>query len=148
MRLSELIAESLEKYPDLEPAAIAAKMLDEIERPHMITALADEVANVRRNRTRAVERTAFSQFVGIDRRIETSPEMIASLRRVFSERFSLGSHEWVEWGKATIEQHRLRVAMLQRLRGGIDETIERHLEAIRLIEAHNATCLDEIEAAA
>jgi hypothetical protein len=148
VKLSDLISESLDKYPDLDAAEVAAKMMDEIERPQMIAALAGEVANVRRNRTRGVERTAFSQFVGIDHRIETSPEMIANLRRVFAERFSLGSHEWVEWGKATIEQHKLRIAMLERIRGGIDETIERHREAIRLIEAHNATCLDELERAA
>lgn len=148
MKLSELIAESLDKYPDLESADVAAKMLDEIERPHMISALADEISNVRRNRTRQIERTAFLQLIGVDKRIETSPEMIASLRKVFAERFSLGAHEWVEWGKATIEQHRLRIAMLERLRDGIDETIERHREAIRLIEQHNATCLDEIDQAA
>lgn len=148
MSLSEVISKRLDENPDAESLELARAILDDNDRDVLITALVEEIEKVRRNRVRGVERTAFAQFFKSAQPIDNPPEVLTELRRVFSERFSLGGGIDVLWGKATIEQHRLRIAMLTRLRSGIDQTIERHVEAIRLIEAHNATCLDEIELAA
>ena len=38
-----------------------------------------------------------------------------------------------------------RVAYLEKIRDGIDQTIDRHREAIRLIEQAGVTCLAELE---
>jgi len=50
----------------------------------------------------------------------------------------------VTWGQATVEQHRLRIDFLERMRAGICQTIDQHTEAIALIEENKAQCLDEV----
>lgn len=65
-----------------------------------------------------------------------------------SERFATGDGRYVRWGEATVADHTMRVEMLAKLRGGIDATIGRHLEAIELLNTTGARCLDETTAVA
>lgn len=148
MSVSKLIAEFCEKYPDADAVDVSRKILEEVDTDALAGVLADEVDGYRRNRVRAVERTAFAQFFRAESRADSSPSTVENLKAVFSQKFAIGNNVEIEWGRATIAQHKTRIAMLTKLRSGIDQTIERHQEAIRLIEAHNATCLDEIEQAA
>ena len=52
----------------------------------------------------------------------------------------------VTWGMATVPQHEQRIARLQVHVRGIEETIDRHMVAIQLIEAEGVTCLNEVKA--
>lgn len=62
--------------------------------------------------------------------------------------FAVGDGRFVSWGEATVEDHRLRVEMLGKLRSGLDRTIAEHVDAIAVIEAAGVACLAQIEAVA
>ena len=65
-----------------------------------------------------------------------------------NKRFAVGDGRYVLWGEATIEDHRSRIAMLTSLRNGIDDTIDRHNQAVKILITAKATCLNDIEAVA
>lgn len=69
-------------------------------------------------------------------------------KRLLTESFPLGDGTFVSWAAATAADHLARVEYLNKLKGGIETTIGRHLEAVALIEAAGVSCLGELEAAA
>lgn len=148
MSISERIKAICHENPDAGSEDLAARLVEELGQDEIVAMIAQDIDTYRRNQVRTIEKTAFSQFFDVDRRIDTSPETIARLRDVFAEKFSLGKGLDVEWGKATVDQHRMRIAMLMKLRDGINQTIDRHERAIEIIESAGVTCLDEVARAA
>jgi hypothetical protein len=74
--------------------------------------------------------------------IQTAP---AEQRAKFlAQRFPLEDGRFVAWGEATIEDHHARIALLTRIRNGIDDTIGRHELALKLLAEHGADCLNEL----
>ncbi len=61
-----------------------------------------------------------------------------------STRFATGDGRFVLWGEATIDDHRMRMEMLTRLRNGLDATIARHQSAIDLLVESGARCLNDL----
>lgn len=127
------------------PEEVARDLVD-VASPEDVAELIIEKARlVSRSEVREREADAFRErFRDIAAGAPITIAPSASMRELFNERFSLGSGEVVTWGKATVDQHKLRIEMLGKIRAGIDETIARHREAIRMIESNGVSSLEEI----
>lgn len=58
--------------------------------------------------------------------------------------FRDGHGNRVEWGKATVDDHKARIAWNDTRRDLLDRDSQRHAAAIKLIESEDAECLDDI----
>ena len=98
---------------------------------------------LQRDVTRRAEVAAFAHDIAARPAPATITANLAGLR------FALGKRESVQWLDATVEDHRQRIALLSRIRAGIDQTVQRHEEAVRQITEAGVTCLrDIVESAA
>lgn len=102
----------------------------------------------------AVRRQAAQQIRDRDRRVEKevigSEERWAAHNQVLRAKmlaltFSLGRGVSVTWGKATPEQHRQRIALLDEQSAGIADTKSRHLRAIKICEDAGVDCLEKVD---
>lgn len=101
------------------------------------------VADVRRVETHATERSVFG--AGSARRtLGEVLDSVADRKRLLDEKFWLGDGRSVMWGDATVEDHRARIALLEKQVVGLSDTIDRHRQAIVEIEANAVTSLNEI----
>lgn len=101
-----------------------------------------EAHTIARDRNRQVEKAT----IGTTDRWEKAH---ADKRRILlAQRFSIGAGIEVTWGAATVDQHRLRVKLLDEQSSGIADTKRRHLLAVDLIEAAGATCLGDLDGSA
>jgi len=135
-------------YIDEAPATAASKILadlgvhgDAVDCLHPVVANAVRMLN--RASTRFVERVASGIIRNADDDDETTTRYEARLE-LMGKGFATRSWGWVRWGEATVEQHEERIAMLARIRGGIDDTIDLHAEAIAEITSAGAACLNEV----
>jgi hypothetical protein len=131
----------------------AGRTPEEVAADLSVTATPDDVAELIEEKARIIGRAevreresdAFRERfrdIAAGAPITIAPSV--TMRQLFNEKFSLGSGEVVTWGQATVAQHALRIEMLGKIRAGIDETIGRHREAIRMIEANGVSRLEEI----
>jgi hypothetical protein len=124
---------------------LAEMFLDDLDRNDLVIMLAAEIDEIRRANIRRKEKYAFSselieRFGSMkDTRLEPNPEFLTLMK----SNFSLGDGFTAQWGEATIEQHKRRIAYLERMKGGIESTISYHQKAIEIIEAAGAKCLNE-----
>ena len=141
-KLSEFVRESNIKETSI---SLAKKFIDLISPQELIGILAEEIDNLRRDEVRAKEKNAFAEafFSRHDKKI---PDMVRyeGFVELLKEKFSLGDGNTTRWGEATIEEHQARVAFLEKMRDGLDETISYHKKAIELLKAKKARCLNEV----
>lgn len=131
------------EYPQGDPDELARGLAKKLAKDDLIVLLAADIEDEQRNLTRSNEKSAFASLLSKGQGTGKSGSS-EGLRGLFKDRFALGDGlGGVEWGKATIEQHRTRIAMLEVLRDGIHATIQRHEEAITIIETAGVTCLEE-----
>jgi hypothetical protein len=147
------------QYPEGEPKPIARQFLDRISDDELVDLLADAILTARRHHVRAVEQEAFSPLLPEEEeQVEGFAEHVTPLskrpptrlsREQFAElldkTFAIGDHHGsvVRWGEATVPQHQARIVMLQKQVAGTLETIDRHQQAITLIEEEQVSCLNE-----
>jgi hypothetical protein len=141
MTLSELIHEAIEKHPTMTDAALAGIVLHDrrATRAVLTPLVTDEVRRLRRTQTRRIEQHSFPRpsMVG--------ESTLAERARLLRKTFSIpGTGRRVEWGKATVEDHRTRIAWIENHIGTLRETIARHEWAIKMIEEAGVTCLNEV----
>lgn len=145
MSLTDLVHSNV----GLEVEVLAEKALDELPRPELIALIGELVVHERRRVCAAREREMWRELISQSR----EPGPIAKSDRAGSsgvkgllvQRFALGDGTSVEWGAATVDQHETRIAMLQRMRDGIDLTIDRHRSAIEAIHEAGVTCLADLQ---
>lgn len=142
MNLWRTLRDAAEAHPHDDPHAIANELMAKLRKADLVDLLADGIASMQRSRVRKIETAAFNPETA-ERVAEAMdrPDPLATLR---GETFRLGNGREVSWDKATVEEHRQRVEMLERIRAGIAATIDRHQEAIRRIEDAGVTCLAEL----
>jgi len=109
-------------------------------------AVEEEIRSVLRDRARAAEKE-------IDTALARPPRVVGKNWRPAIDRRSAFLHSMfstgdgkppVSWGAATIEQHRRRIALLERNIAGINTTISRHEMAVAAITQAGVTCLNEL----
>lgn len=166
MTLAEIIRKAVQENAGADAITLAFEIAGRQSREERDTFYLDllrvAVEHEQRAYTRATEHTAFRAFfaerpalspVSGQRTLTIEPSPAgrtlqdaarAHLAEMLRTRIALGDGVEVEWGRATVEQHEQRVAMLQKIRDGISNTIERHMTAIRLIRQAGVSCLAEI----
>jgi len=148
MGLHTEITKTANEHPDGDPRALATTLLARLKRADLIGLLADEIAHAQRSIIRNVERDAFHEaFTQAARSKSATPDATDdAFQALFDCTFKIGDGSEATWAEATEEQHLARIAMLEKLRAGLDATIDRHREAVRLIRAHGVACLAQIPA--
>lgn len=132
----------LDAQPDLADDTIAKQVIDGIRTRADLAELTmplviGMVSNQRRRDTRTAERRVFEGGELAD--------PTGELRDLLDRSMQLDDGRLVGWGEATVEDHRARIAYLQRLVDGIERTIAVHRVAIATISAAEATCLAELD---
>lgn len=142
--LHELIRDHEQDSPEDTAAAVcAAVSLPAKWRDLFFDLLRDECRrNMRQDTRRAEAISAAGGHGSHDPHGSTAPGPEIDRDDYLSHRFYNGDR-YVLWGDATVDDHRGRIDFLSKLRNGIDETIERHQEAIDLLVATGARCLNE-----
>jgi len=133
----ELCAELWDGDDDTTAAAIAARLHVSNRAAEVLNpALARIVAEWARCNVRRVERRAFGRNPGAD--------SVAARAELMLEVFPLGDGRLVSWGSATVDDHRQRIELLDKLRSGLSATIGRHETAIALLAETGAINLDAV----
>jgi hypothetical protein len=145
--IHELISAAIDAEPDASAVAIADGLIARVRKVDLLPLLVEAVEHIQRHRVRNREQAAFRAVFGSRSGVVLETPS-AAFRVLYADTFRLGDGRVVSWGKANVEEHRQRIALLTKLRDGIDITIARHHEAIARIEAAGVTCLAEIEDAA
>lgn len=131
---------------DDDAHAVAVRALDELPPDEIVYVLAREIEHYRREHARRTETTCFAQM-----RAGALPSLEElrtgngdDFRALLLQRFALGDGTVVTWERALVEQHEMRIAMLERMSVGIAQTIARHRQAIELIQEGGGTCLGDV----
>lgn len=153
MSISEEVRRAIEANPDGNAEEVARAVFARMTKQELFPVLLDYVATAQRNVVRGVEYQAFqSQYAAAMKAAPSVAEVAAArledFRSLYAQTIALGDGSRVTWGRATVQDHELRLAMLLRLRAGLDKTIERHREAIAILRETGASCLEEVNVAA
>ena len=145
MTLRDVIRDRIKAKPNHDDTATARAILRAADVPRkaeelLLDLVANEVWSVRRAHTRSMERKLFRRNVGNE-----AADPLGARMKLLAETFALPDGRRVAWGEATIDDHRERIEMLNKLAGGINETISRHEQSIADIVAAGVKCLAEIE---
>lgn len=145
--LRKLLQADLDEHPTFSGTTIADRVLKGLgvgAKPRMLLLpdIGNVVENLRRTEVRTVERAVFG---GSRRKVMGEVvDALAERKSLMDMTFKLGDGRSVMHGDATVQDHRDRIEYLLGFRRGLDATIARHEEAIRMIEAHKVTCLRDI----
>jgi len=136
---------------DVDARVIAKRMISGADYPTrgewLEELLVDAVDQSQRLRVHRVEQEAVAELFT---RRSTTPVRAIATEQTFASlvrrAFALGDGRRIEWGAATIDEHRERIMYLMKQRYGLDKTIEAHQQAIRTIESAGVSCLDDLAA--
>lgn len=149
MKLNEAIEQALETNPAASNHDIARAALEAVPKGELLALLVDHVTHLRRHRTRDAERAAFEH---LNNRANHTPISLpqpqtrtasSMLSQLAKERFSLGNGSTANWLTATREDHKQRLEFLQKQVDGKLATMERHREALRLMDATGTDTLGD-----
>lgn len=150
--LHEIIRQELATHNDANDYDIAVTIREQMTEDDMLRLLVAEVGHIRRLRSLSIERKAFEHSSSTP----TTDNMTTQLRRttnistllqfapLYDERFVTARGVWVTWGQATIDDHRARIALLNKQITGIQQTVTQHETAIELIRTQGGTCLADV----
>lgn len=98
-----------------------------------------KAAQIRRRQVRNLEEALLAADAKRDER------RAKAWSRLLKQTFAIGNGNRVEYGRASVEHHQQRIAMLEQNRQGIADTQQFHLRAIQLInETPGAQCLLDV----
>lgn len=144
------IRDAANAAPSEDPKVIAEDLLHNVlTSDDVIDILAEHVMHYQRLHVLSCEKRVFQSFFKTNTSLSTTvrssvADIAFQLSGLFDKEMKLGDGTSVTWGKATIEQHEQRIAVLEKIRDGIDDTISRHREAISILQKAKAKCLEEI----
>lgn len=148
MSLWQEIKNAAQGDPTGDPKALASRLYRRLGRAEIVSLLAAEIAHEQRGCARATEVAAFRGAFTTKLTDPAAKGDESAFAALFGTRFALGDGTEATWDKATIEQHEQRIAMLEKLRNGLDRTIQRHRDAVAILRSTGARCLAEVDAQA
>jgi hypothetical protein len=125
-------------------AIVAVLGLAASQREVLFGLVLDECERWERARVRVIERVALPPGVPQGSSRLGVPADRGEYKRLMRETFPLPKGVRVEWGLATVEQHQLKIEMMDRFIAGNVAKRQRHVDAIVMIRAAGVSCLDEI----
>lgn len=133
----------------MDSLRIAELVLAELDQAGLLMLLVNEIDDLKREATKQMEHAAFAsalreQFAAGDIPAPIAGSSSEAFAALFDKSFKLGDGTEATWGEATVEQHEQRLAMLTKLRDGLNSTIDRHTEAIHVLRTSGARCLAEV----
>lgn len=149
--LTHAIHDLIEATPDataeeLAGAVIASATTRKELAALVFPAIRNHAWIARRSITRRMEAAAFSHSShDIQRRNAEGCDPLAGRQALLHESFSCSDGRIVTWAEATVDDHMLRIGYLTAKQVGLQTTIDRHQEAISLIEAAGASCLADLD---
>lgn len=140
------LKEAVDAHPKVDAETLAAKIIKDLSEAELVRLVADEIVHLRRQQTRAIEAEAFrSMRPGFKAGRKPATFDREGFRSLFGGTFRLGDTVEVAWERATVEQHQQRVAMLVKMRDGLNESIALHESVISALKAAGASCLAELD---
>lgn len=151
------IMAAIDRNPALPDNAVARQVASEVGETALVSLAVERIERIiateRRKRMREVESAlAASESESDPAEWSTVDTLLEEYRKavivewteeLLAGQFATGDGKRVTWGKATVEQHVARIAMLtQNVRGNLD-AIQRHEAAVVAIREAEATCLRE-----
>lgn len=139
--LSELFhefAQLTDDVPQIASSICGRLQLDRLQAAVLWPVILEQCRTIARNSTRRLEQATKPQRVG------RAADPTGDRLRCMKETFTTGDGRRVYWGEATIADHQMRIDYLARMRDGIDNTVQRHREAIQQLKASGASCLNEL----
>lgn len=146
MNIQERINKEVTDQPDWEADQIAERIQRFCSKQDYWPLLIAAIQNRQRMHTRLMEDQRFAELMA-NLRPDPLPlpsmpaQSIGDFLPLLRRPIQIGDGTRSSWGMATVDQHRLRLAMLMAQRNGLTQTIHRHEEAIRLLEESGASCL-------
>jgi len=144
MSLRAEIERALSSEPMGDAETLAATVVGKVAKAELVPLVAQVIRDAQRSSARTQERQAFREAFQAKAN-QPRPVLPDGLRSLFATPFRLGDGTEVRWLKATVGEHRQRIELLTKLRGGIDRTIAQHQDAVALIEDAGVTCLDDLD---
>jgi len=145
MGAADIIRKAVAEDPTGDPQVIAASIRRRLSGRDVVGLIVHVIVAEQRNLARRQEQVAFSSIHRASRMFDpadpgtpveemTLGNTAAKLMELLeSSPFKMGDgSDPLQWGTATVAQHEARIAMLSKIRDGIDATIARHREAISL----------------
>lgn len=154
MNLMQTIATVAREDPEGDKYELARSIVAKCSKSDLVPLVAEEIEHQRTIARRKEEDAAFApllrHFTAASDAMPTPVEFASldSFKALYKTVIHLGDKTTTTWGQASVEQHEQRLAMLLKLRAGLDKTIERHQEAIRILRMTGAPCLEEVRAQA
>lgn len=151
MSWATIVRDLVAREPEGDSREIASKVLAALSHDDLVALVAEEVEHQQRLVARDQERTTLRPLHRGN--VPTVAERLhrdesTEWKALMLTRFRLGDRRAVEWGAATVEQHEQRIAMLTKLRDGLDATITFHRDAIALLKVAGVRCLNDLPAVA
>lgn len=153
MKVIQTIQEVLDEHPDDDVTELAKTVIARCTKADLLYLVIRAINDEMRDRDRYVEQQAFKvplQFNNAAWSVPSPVELssLDSFKALYKTTIRLGDGTATTWGRATLGQHEQRIAMLTVLRNGLNRTIERHQEAVQILRATGAPCLEEVVTAA
>lgn len=150
MSYSKELMAAIEGREFEDAAALAADIVSLLSAAAIQELVTAEIENIQRNLTRDKEHAVFQAVAfpaGTVAAFDVGRVKFEQMREAFAPLFRSTfavDGERVTWGRATEEQHLARIAALEKLSLGIQDTISRHRTAVEAIRAARVSCLEEI----
>lgn len=154
--LRDIIRKWVEFDPKADDRRIADRVLGDLTQGQMVELVLPIIGQVRREGARRIEHRVHREFFASlpPRKVSSVEERREAIRHIamrlpdkrdlLKTTFALGDGREVEWGKATVDDHRQRLAMLSSQQDGIGETMLLHEAAIEQIVAAGVTSLGDL----
>lgn len=146
----QTIATVAREDPEGDKYELARSVVAKFTKSDLVPLVAEEIEHQRTIARRSQEDAAFApllkRFTAASDSMPSPVELASldSFRALYKTSIKLGDGTTTTWGSASLAQHEQRLDMLLKLRAGLDKTIERHEEAIRILRASGAPCLEEV----
>lgn len=153
MNLMQTIAVIAREDPEGDKYELARTVVARFTKSDLVPLVAEAIEHQRTIDRRSQEDAAFApllrHFTEASDAMPTPIELstLDNFKALYKTSIKLGDGTSTTWGSASLAQHEQRLTMLVRLRSGLDKTIERHQEAIRILKAAGAPCLEEVRIA-
>lgn len=134
-----------DQYRTAEAIAVRLKLTDE-QREYLLPVIVNSARIVRRQSSRRAEENYDPESRKPTMRGSQKQEDLSDDPRLafLAAEFALPDGRWVSWRDATVKDHEDRIVMLDKQRGSIVVTIDKHRAVVQQIKSNKVRCLGDL----